>query len=410
MSHDHHVSGGHDHGPAHSGSRTPHDPPREEADSPHKSANRPSAGAGDAPLTYATSGVDVDAGSEAVRLLRERVTTVRHPFVLSGIGGFGGVMRMPPIKDGVLVAGCDGVGTKVMLARSAGVYDTIGIDLVAMSANDVSTCGAVPFFFLDYLVVGKLVPERVAEIVAGVDEGCCRAECVLLGGETAEHPGHLGPDDLDLAGFCVGLAERRELWGPDKAQEGDVILGIDSSGLHSNGFSLVRALLDRHGLDLAEPFPGGSGTGTDDAEQAPPTIGEVLLEPTVIYSVALHDLGHACDVHSAAHITGGGFPENVARALPDHLAAALDLEAWQPPAVFSWLHSLGVEHDELLQTFNCGIGMTVVLAAGDVPRATDVLERAGHRVRVIGEVTARAEGAPAVSYKGRLALKPAGAP
>ena len=168
MSHDH-VSGGHDHGPAQSESQAPHDPPRTSADEPR-------TGEGDTPLTYAGAGVDVDAGSEAVRLLRERVTTVRHPFVLSGIGGFGGAMCMPPIKDGVLVAGCDGVGTKVMLARSAGVYDTIGIDLVAMSANDVSTCGAVPFFFLDYLVVGKPVPERVAEIVAGVDEGCRRAE------------------------------------------------------------------------------------------------------------------------------------------------------------------------------------------------------------------------------------------
>ena len=395
MSHDH-ASGGHGHRPVEDGAQARHDPPRKSHDD--------APGRDDEPLTYARAGVDVDAGSEAVRLLKERVTTVRHPFVLGGIGGFGGAMRMPPIKDAVLVAGCDGVGTKVMVARSAGVYDTVGIDLVAMSANDVSTCGAVPFFFLDYLVVGTLVPERVAEIVAGVDEGCRRAECVLLGGETAEHPGHLEPDDLDLAGFCVGLAERHELWDPEKVEEGDAVIGVDSTGLHANGFSLVRALLERHGISLDDSFPGGTGsgaTGTND----PPTVGDILLEPTAIYSVGLHDLGHACDVHAAAHITGGGFPENVARALPGHLAAELDLAAWEPPAVFAWLRRLGVEHDELLRTFNCGIGVSVVLPAGDVPRALDVLERAGHPARVIGEVIARPEGEPPVRYRRQLRLK-----
>jgi len=346
-------------------------------------------------FTYKAAGVDVEAGNEAVRLLKERLKSTRHPLVLEGIGGFGGVMRLPPLKDAVLVAGTDGVGTKVMLARQLGRYDTVGIDLVAMSANDVSACGAVPLFFLDYLVVGELVPEHVATLVAGVDEGCLRAQCVLLGGETAEHPGHFAPDDFDMAGFCVGLASRDELWGPAKAREGDVILGLDSTGVHSNGFSLVRRLLEVRGIGLDDTFPGAADGRT---------VGEVLLTPTAIYSVALHDLGHACEVHSAAHITGGGFPDNVGRAVPEHLTAVLALASWTPPPVFAWLGSLGVSHDELLRTFNCGIGMAVVLPPDQQLAALDVLERAGHGARVVGRVVARAAGGEAVSYEGQLRL------
>ena len=351
----------------------------------------------DKDFTYKDSGVDVDAGNEAVRLFRERLRSIHHPLVLEGIGGFGGLMRVPPIKDAVLVAGTDGAGTKVMLAREMGVYDTIGIDAVAMSVNDVSACGAVPFFFLDYLVVGKLEPRKVADIVAGVDEGCMRAQCALLGGETAEHPGHFAHDDaFDLGGFAVGLASRSELWGPSRVEPGDALVGIASNGLHSNGFSLVRAVLEARHIALDQPFPGDAPAGA--------TVGEVLLTPTTIYSPVLHDLGHACPVHAAAHITGGGFPDNVGRILPEGAAAVLDLSAWRPPAVFPWLHGLGVSANEMLKTFNCGLGMVLALPADGVPKALSTVARAGLAASVVGEVVAVEAGARAVRYKGELAL------
>jgi len=349
----------------------------------------------DQPFTYRESGVDVAAGNEAVRLLKERLKSIHHPLVLDGIGGFGGLMRVPPIKDAVLVAGTDGAGTKVLLAREMDRYDTIGIDAVAMSVNDVSACGAVPLFFLDYLVVGKVVPERVAEIVAGVDEGCLRAQCVLLGGETAEHPGHFKEDDaFDLAGFAVGLCSRSELWGPAKVEAGDALVGIASNGLHSNGYSLVRATLRERSVALTDPFPGADGA----------TVGDVLLTPTTIYSPVLHDLGHAVPVHAAAHITGGGFPDNVSRILPDGAAAVLDLSSWQPPPVFAWLHTLGVAAEEMLQTFNCGLGMVLAVPAASVPKALAVIAQAGHEGTVVGEVVAVEPGASLVRYKGALRL------
>ena len=343
-------------------------------------------------FTYKESGVDVQAGNEAVRLLRERIRTVKHPLVLDGIGGFGGMMRMPPLKDAVLVAGADGAGTKSMIAREMGVYDTVGIDAVAMNVNDVSACGAVPFFVLDYLVVSRLVPERVADIVAGVDEGCRRAECVLLGGETGEHPGHFkNDDDFDIAAFAVGIASRDELWSPAKVAAGDVVVGLDSSGVHSNGFSLVRHVLAQRHIDLHAPFPGSERS-----------IGEVLLTPTTIYSPVLHDLGHACTVHAAAHITGGGFPDNVGRALPDGLTASLDLASWTLPPVFAWLREAGVDDEGLLSTFNCGIGMVVVLPPDQAALALEVCARRGTTARVVGEVVPRQAGAAAVGYRGTL--------
>ena len=201
-------------------------------------------------FTYKKAGVDVEAGNRAVELMKERLKSTRSPLVLGGLGGFGGAIRLPRHKDPVLVAGTDGVGTKIEIARMMGRLDTVGIDLVAMSVNDVSACGAAPLFFLDYLVVGKVEPEQVAAIVAGVDEGCARAQCLLLGGETAEHPGQFPDGDFDLAGFAVGVAERDELWGPHLVQEGDALIGIDSSGVHSNGFSLIRHLLKEHSIDL----------------------------------------------------------------------------------------------------------------------------------------------------------------
>ncbi|HJW76148.1 MAG TPA: phosphoribosylformylglycinamidine cyclo-ligase [Thermoleophilia bacterium] len=347
-------------------------------------------------FTYKDAGVDVEAGNEAVRLLKERLRSTRHPLVIEGIGGFGGVMRMPPIKDAVLVAGTDGVGTKVLIAKEMGRLDTVGIDLVAMSVNDVSAVGAVPLFFLDYLVIGKVEPERIAELVAGVDEGCLRAGCVLLGGETAEHPGHFRDDsDFDMAGFAVGLATKDELWGPAKVREGDALVGIESTGLHSNGFSLVRALLSERSIALGDRF---AQAGDDER-----TVGEVLLTPTSIYSPVLHDLGHACEVHAAAHITGGGFPDNVGRAVPEGLCALIDLSSWTPLPVFSWLHSLGVSRYEMLRTLNCGLGMIVALPGDQTLTALDVIQRGGFTAQVVGEVVPRGDG-DALRYEGELAL------
>jgi phosphoribosylformylglycinamidine cyclo-ligase len=354
-------------------------------------------------FTYKDAGVDVEAGNAAVDLLRQRLKSTQHPFVLGGLGGFGGAMRLPRLKDPVLVAGTDGVGTKVLIAKAMGRFDTVGIDLVAMSVNDVSACGAVPLFFLDYLVTGKVEPERVAALVGGVDEGCLRAQCVLLGGETAEHPGHFqADDDFDMAGFAVGLAERDELWGPQLVQAGDVLVGLDSSGLHSNGFSLVRRLLEAHSIDVRTLFTEAGGA-LADGQPRDTTVGDVLLTPTAIYSPVLHDLGHAGGVHAAAHVTGGGFPDNVGRAVPEGLAALLDLTSWSPPPVFAWLHELGVAKDEMLRTFNCGLGMVVAVDPGHVAKSLAVIEKGGHAARVVGEVVARGDG-PTVRYRGDLAL------
>lgn len=360
----------------------------------------------DGQFTYKQAGVDVEAGNLAVDLLKERLKSTRHPLVLGGLGGFGGAMRLPRLKDPVLVAGTDGVGTKIELARAMGRLDTIGIDLVAMSVNDVSACGAVPLFFLDYLVVGRVVPEEVATIVAGVDEGCLRAQCVLLGGETAEHPGQFSGGDFDLAGFAVGMAERDELWGPHLVKDGDVLVGIRSSGLHSNGFSLVRHLLKEHQIDLHEDFPSrlAASRGQNALEDdAPRTVGDVLLVPTAIYSPLLHDLGHAGGVHAAAHITGGGFPDNLGRAVPGGLAAEIDLGSWTPGPVFSWLRSLGVGPAEMLNTFNCGIGMVLAVDPAHLDKNLAVIAEAGMEASVVGRVAPRADG-PAVRYRGELQL------
>jgi phosphoribosylformylglycinamidine cyclo-ligase len=363
-------------------------------------------------FTYKQAGVDVEAGNRAVDLLKERLKSTRHPLVLGGLGGFGGAMRLPRLKDPVLVAGTDGVGTKIEIARAMGTLNTVGIDLVAMSVNDVSACGAVPLFFLDYLVVGKVVPEEAAAIVGGVDEGCVRARCVLLGGETAEHPGQFPGGDFDMAGFAVGIAERDELWGPQLVTQGDALIGIDSSGVHSNGFSLIRHLLKERAIDVHSKFlseGGGPGACPGDKAVVAPcydpsaSVGDVLLTPTAIYSPVLHDLGHAGGVHAAAHITGGGFPDNVGRAVPDDLAAIIDLGSWEPNPVFAWLHGLGVGRDELLKTFNCGLGMVLAVHREHVAKALDVIVRGGHQARVVGEVVPRDDG-PAVRYLGELAL------
>ncbi len=364
----------------------------------------------DKEFTYKKAGVDVDAGNRAVELMKERLRSTRHPLVLGDLGGFGGAIGLPPLEDPVLVAGTDGVGTKIEIARRVGRLDTVGIDLVAMSVNDVSACGAAPLFFLDYLVVGELVPEQVADIVAGVDEGCLRAGCVLLGGETAEHPGQFPGGDFDMAGFAVGVVERESLWGPALVREGDVLVGLDSSGVHSNGFSLIRHLLREHAIDLDSNFIGQGGglglcivpkDGLGPCHDPRSTVGDVLLTPTAIYSPVLRDLGHAGGVHAAAHITGGGFPDNVGRVLPGDLGAVVDLESWTPGPLFDWIHSLGVRRAEMLRTFNCGLGMVLVMAPPHVDEGLAVIDRAGFSASVVGEVVRRDDGA-AVRYRGEL--------
>src|SRR5215216_4431258 len=300
------------------------------------------------PLTYAQAGVDVEAGDRAVALMRSAVEATHGPRVLGGIGGFAGLWRLAGDlgragvpTDPVLAAASDGVGTKLLVAQALERHDTVGIDLVAMVADDVVVTGAEPLFVLDYLAVGRVVPERVAAIVAGVAEGCRRARCALLGGETAEHPDAMAPDAYDLAGFALGMVERERLLGPDRVVTGDVLLGLASSGLHSNGFSLARP---------------GVGYGRDLPELGGP-VGEALLTPTRIYAPALVDLlATGIEVHALCHVTGGGLPGNLPRCLPPGLTARVDRASWAPPPVFRVLADLGpVDDQELARATNLGV-------------------------------------------------------
>ena len=311
---------------------------------------------------YRRAGVDVEAAAKAVTLIGDLASKARRPEVADEVGGFAGLFR---IGDGkLLAAATDGVGTKLEIARATGRLDTVGIDLVAMCADDVVCTGAEPLFFLDYLAVGKVVPERVASIVEGVAEGCRRAGCALLGGETAEHPGTMPDDQFDLAGFCVGSVDEAALLGPSRVRVGDVVIGLASSGLHANGYSLVRhALLARHALDDTPPELRGR------------TIADELLEPCAIYTPIVLALARDGLVHSAAHITGGGFYENVPRALPAGFGVEIERGAWPEHAVFALVHeAAGATDDDMFATFNMGLGMVLVVGPGDAER---VIARAG---------------------------------
>ncbi|MFL5767609.1 MAG: phosphoribosylformylglycinamidine cyclo-ligase [Actinomycetota bacterium] len=321
---------------------------------------------------YRQAGVDLEAAATAVDLIRDIASAASRPEVATGIGGFAGLYRIG--GDRLLAAGADGVGTKTEIARMAGRLDTIGIDLVAMCANDVVCTGAEPLFFLDYLAVERVVPEEVATIVSGVAEGCRRAGCALLGGETAEHPGVMEPGRFDLAGFCVGMVEESAVLDPAKVEEGDVLIGLPSTGLHSNGFSLVRhALLDSGKYSLEDTVEG----------LARPLVEE-LLEPTAIYAPVVVELVQAGLVKSAAHITGGGLEENIPRALPEHLGAELDTSTWDVPPIFELLRrEADLTEDEMRSTFNLGLGMVFVTSSDSLdavmakaPRAS----RVGHVV------------------------------
>jgi phosphoribosylformylglycinamidine cyclo-ligase len=348
-------------------------------------------------LTYAEAGVDIDAGNAMVEAIKPLVRATRRPGADAEIGGFGGLfdLKAAGFRDPVLVAANDGVGTKVKIAIEAGLHDTIGIDLVAMCVNDLVVQGAEPLFFLDYFAVGKLTPAIGVAVVKGIAEGCRRAGCALIGGETAEMPGLYAADDYDLAGFAVGAAERGTLLPRSDIAPGDVLLGLPSSGVHSNGFSLVRRIVRDAGLTWSDAAPFAQAR----------SLGQALLEPTRIYvKPLLAAIRTTGAVKALAHITGGGFPDNIPRVLPKGLGADLDLDAIPVPPVFGWLSTTGgVAETEMLRTFNCGIGMIAVVAPGEAETVIGALRDAGERPVVIGEVVA-ADADERVRYRGSLDL------
>jgi phosphoribosylformylglycinamidine cyclo-ligase len=347
----------------------------------------PPAPAPTPPLSYREAGVDIDAGDALVERIKPYAKQTMRPEVLTGIGGFGALVELPKrYREPVLVSGTDGVGTKLKLAFALGRHDTIGIDLVAMSVNDILVQGAEPLFFLDYYVCERLDVDVAAAVIKGIAAGCVQAGCALIGGETAEHPNAFVPGEYDLAGFAVGVVEKSKVIDGRRIAAGDVLLGLAASGAHSNGFSLIRRILDVSGADLAQPIPGGAGPGT---------LGDALLAPTRIYAKPLLALLRDVDVTGMAHITGGGLTENTHRMFPEHLAARLERASWPRLALFDWLQRAGnVAEDEMHRVFNCGIGMVVVVAAGDANHAQRMLEAAGEAVCRIGVVVPRISGAP----------------
>ena len=347
--------------------------------------SRPSAPP--SPLSYRDAGVDIDAGDALVERIKPYAARTMRPEVLAGIGGFGALVEMPKrYREPVLVSGTDGVGTKLKLAFALDRHDTIGIDLVAMSVNDILVQGAEPLFFLDYFVCERLNVDVAADVVKGIAKGCELAGCALIGGETAEHPNAFIPGEYDLAGFAVGVVEKSKAIDGTRIVAGDVLLGLASSGPHSNGFSLIRKILDVSGADLEQPLSGDAGA---------PLLGEALLEPTRIYVKSVLATMQRVDIKGMAHITGGGLLENVHRMFPDAVAARIDPSRWTRPAVFDWLQRKGnVADTEMHRVFNCGIGMVVVVAAADAERAHALLTEAGETVHAIGTVFPRAAGAP----------------
>jgi phosphoribosylformylglycinamidine cyclo-ligase len=329
------------------------------------------------PLTYKDAGVDIDAGNALVERIKPAVRATHRPGVLSGIGGFGGLFEVPAgYTRPVLVAGTDGVGTKLKLAIETGKHDTVGIDLVAMCVNDVIVQGAEPLFFLDYYATGRLDVDVAASVIAGIAAGCRQAGAALLGGETAELPGFYEGGEYDLAGFCVGVVEHDRIIDGSRVAPGDAIVGIASSGLHSNGYSLARKVLER----------SGAGPGTLLAGRS---LVDQLLAPTRIYVKPLLALLDVVEVHAMAHITGGGLPENLPRVLPENATATIDTRSWQRPAVFDWLQSEGdIADAELYRTFNCGLGMAVVLPAGQAQQAIELLQAHGEQAWLAGRVEA----------------------
>ena len=334
-------------------------------------------------MSYAEAGVDIAAGDALIERIKPFAKRTLRPEVLAGIGGFGALVDIGQrYRHPVLVAGTDGVGTKLKLAFALDRHDTVGIDLVAMSVNDILVQGAEPLFFLDYFASGKLDIDVAAAVIQGIAKGCEQANCALIGGETAEMPGMYAAGEYDLAGFAVGVVEKDAIIDGHSIAAGDVIIGISSSGPHSNGFSLIRKIVEAKHVHFEMPFEGR-------------TLGDVLLAPTRIYVRPLLRLIREVRVKGMAHITGGGLVENIPRVLPDKLQARLERKRWTRPAIFDWLQKEGKVSDaEMHRVFNCGIGMVVVVAAVDAQRALAVLEEAGERAQQIGEIVERASRAP----------------
>ncbi len=341
------------------------------------------------PLTYREAGVDIDAGDDAVRRITPLARATNRAEVIGGVGGFASLVGLPSkYREPVLVSSTDGVGSKLKVACLAERHDTVGIDLVAMGVNDILVPGAEPLYFLDYISVGRLDPGQIESIVGGVAEGCRQAGCALVGGEMAEHPDSLPPGEYDLAGFAVGIAERQRLIDGSKIRPGDVILGLASSGLHSNGYSLVRRIVfDVMKLRLTDPMPG---TGR--------LVADELLTPTRIYVRSIQTLLETVEVRGMAHVTGGGVTGNIPRVLPHGCRARLARGSWSPPAVFDTLRQAGrVEHAEMFRTFNMGIGYVVIVSSDDADTAARVLRGAGEKVTRIGEIVAGERGVELVA-------------
>lgn len=342
-------------------------------------------------VSYAAAGVDIEAGDRAVELFAPHAKRATRPEVRGGLGGFAGLFALGKYREPLLAAGSDGVGTKLAIAQAMDKHDTIGIDLVAMCVDDLVVCGAEPLFLQDYIAIGKVVPEHVAEIVKGIAEGCVQAGCALLGGETAEHPGVMEPGEYDVSATAVGVVEADELLGPDRVRKGDVVIAMASSGLHSNGYSLARhVLLEKAGLPLDVKM-----------EELDRTLGEELLEPTRIYTKDCLALAGECEVHTFCHVTGGGLAGNLARVIPEGLSAQLSRATWTPGPIFKTIQSVGqVPQEEMEKTFNMGVGMVAVVAAKDRDRALAMLTARHIEAWELGQIVAAEEGESSVVVSG----------
>jgi len=332
-------------------------------------------------LSYRDAGVNIDAGNAFVEKIKTSVASTQRPGVLGSLGGFGGLFELPDnYKQPVLVSGTDGVGTKLKLAIDLNRHNTIGIDLVAMCVNDILVLGAEPLYFLDYYATGELNTEIAASVVEGIADGCRQSNAALIGGETAEMPGMYGKGDYDLAGFCVGVVEKQKIIDGSKVQAGDIMIAIGSSGPHSNGYSLVRKIIEVSGADINANFDNRS-----DSQQQ--TLGDALLAPTRIYVKAIHALLPEFDIHAMAHITGGGLLENIPRVLPENTRAVIDAHSWQLPEIFRWLQKNGnVEDNEMYRTFNCGVGMVLMANPDEVANIITSLKEDGEDAWVLGQV------------------------
>jgi phosphoribosylformylglycinamidine cyclo-ligase len=333
-------------------------------------------------ISYKDAGVDIDAGNALVERIKGVAKRTRRPEVMAGLGGFGALCELPSgYKQPVLVSGTDGVGTKLRVAMDLNKHDKIGIDLVAMCVNDLIVSGAEPLFFLDYYATGKLNVDIAADVVTGIGEGCLLAGCSLVGGETAEMPGMYEGEDYDLAGFCVGVVEKSEIIDGSNVQVGDVLIGLPSSGPHSNGYSLIRKIIEVRGADINTPF----GDGTEGNK----TLGDALLKPTRIYVKPLLKLIRESQVNALSHITGGGLLENIPRVLPKNAKAVIDTRSWKRPEVFNWLQQQGnVNEHEMHRTLNCGIGMVLVVPANKANEAVALLKAEGEEAILIGHIEA----------------------